>query len=230
MKMPHDRGGLRFFLVLFALARGAATPWTIFAGTPLLLLGVALHFWTKGCLRQNRIVARGGPYRFVRHPFYLANAMIDAALCVMSGWWVLWLALPFWWLAVYLPVIRGEERYLVAAFGTVYEEYRERVPCLIPRYRPLVPGAEGFSWSNPNIALEGEVFRALRLAAYPLLFLACTDLRVEGLSCFADASHAWPAAMLAALYAVAWGLKPRRKRQPESQAKERQRSTLAGAS
>lgn len=211
MKLPHNRGGLRFFLVLLALAGGAATHGTILAGTPLLLVGAALHFWAKGCLRQNRVVAQGGPYRFVRHPFYLANAMIDAALAVMSGWWVLQAVLPCWWLAVYLPVIRREERYLAAAFGSVYEEYRRRVPCLVPWRRPLPKTAEGFSWSNPNIISEGEPARALRLLAYPLLLLVATDLRNGGLACFAEGLHAWEPAVLAALYGLAWLGKPRRR-------------------
>jgi hypothetical protein len=220
MKLPHNRGGLRFFLVLLALARGATTPGTILAGTPLLLFATALHFWAKGCLRQNQAVAQGGPYRFVRHPFYLANAMIDAALAVMSGWWVLWAVLPCWWLAVYLPVIRREEQYLTAAFGSVYEEYARRVPRLVPwrwpaagdsagHPRPWV--AEGFSWSNPNIVSEGEPARALRLLAYPLLLLVAADLRGGGLACFAEGRHGWEPAVLAALYGLAWLVKPRRK-------------------
>jgi hypothetical protein len=212
MKLPHNRGGLRFFLVLLALGRGAATYSTILAGSPMLLLGTALHFWAKGCLRQNRVVAQGGPYRFVRHPFYLANAMIDAALAVMSGWWVLWAVLPFWWLAVYLPVIRREERDLTMAFGSVYETYARRVPCLVPwRWPGRGPcAAEGFSWHNPNIALEGEPARVVRLLAYPLLFLVATGLREGGLAYFADAWHGWEPALLAAMYGLAWSIKPSR--------------------
>ena len=178
MKSPLNRGGLRFCLVLTALLEGSATQATIAAGIPCLTLGIMLHFWAKGCLRQNVVIAMGGPYRFVRHPFYLANGLIDASLAIMSGWWLLQLVLPGWWLAVYLPVMRREENHLVGIFGSRYEEYRKRVPRLIPWRRPLPPGAEGFRWSNRNIAVEGEISRALRLAAYPVLFLVCLDLRV----------------------------------------------------
>ena len=129
MKSPLNRGGLRFYLVLIALLAGtlwarATSPSSILAGVPCLLLGVWLHTWAKGCLRQNRIIATIGPYRFVRHPFYLANALIDTALVVMAGWWPLAAAVPLWWLAIYLPVIRGEEHYLAENFPQDYPEYK----------------------------------------------------------------------------------------------------------
>src|SRR5258708_54701 len=131
MKSPLNRGGLRFYLVLLALLAGtlfanSTTPRSILAGMPLLLLGVSLHTWAKGCLRQNRFVATIGPYRFVRHPFYLANALIDTGLVTMSGLlahsacWPLAIVLPVWWLAIYIPVIRGEERYLAEKFPDEY--------------------------------------------------------------------------------------------------------------
>ena len=133
MKSPLNRGGLRSYLAATALIAGplaacTTTPRRILAGLPCLLLGAWLHTWAKGCLRQNRVVAQIGPYRFVRHPFYLANALIDAGIVIMSGWWPLAIVLPPWWLAIYLPVMRGEERYLVENFPDEYPEYKRRVP------------------------------------------------------------------------------------------------------
>jgi hypothetical protein len=206
MKSPSNRGGLRSYLVLIALVRGVATHWTIAAGVPLVVLGTALHFWAKGCLRQNLAVAKIGPYRFVQHPFYLGNGLIDAGIAVMSGWWVLELVLPVWWLAIYLPVMRREESHLTGVFGAVYREYRERVPCLVPWRRPLPRGSEGFRWDNPNIAAEGEVFRALRILMLPLL-LVCTDLRAEGLSRLADGVRLAELVGLGVLYGLLWASK-----------------------
>ena len=176
MKLPVNRGGLRFYLTLIALLWGAATTASIAAGCPTLVLGVLLHVWAKGCLRQNRVVAMGGPYRFVRHPFYLANALIDASIAVMSNWWLLQIALPIWWLAVYIPVIRGEERFLLESFPN-YADYRCKVPCLIPWRRPWPARGEGFSWRNPNIVSGQELPRALRALAYPLLLYVGLLLR-----------------------------------------------------
>ncbi len=185
MKSPLNRGGLRFYLVTIGLVvgtlwAGTTSPHTILAGLPFLILGAWLHTWAKGCLRQNRVVATIGPYRFVRHPFYLANALLDAGIVVMAGWWPLAPLLPVWWLAIYLPVIRGEERYLTENFPDDYPQYKRRVPGLIPRRRPLPYTGDGFRWSNPNIAGGEELPRVARILAYPLLFFVVQGLADHG--------------------------------------------------
>ena len=210
MKSPLNRGGLRFFLVLTAVSVGtfvcgATTPRSILAGLPLLCMGVCIHIWAKGCLRQNQFVATIGPYRCVRHPFYLANALIDSGLVVMSGWLPLAIIFPLWWLAIYVPVIRGEERHLSEKFPNVYPAYRRRVPCLVPWRRPLPYSGEGFRWDNPNIAGGEELPRAVRILAYPLLFFVALGLR-SGLSWFRDGWNLTGLSSLLALYAFAWQL------------------------
>ncbi len=212
MKSPLNRGGLRFFLVLVALLFGtllyrATTARSILAGLPILCVGVFIHTWAKGCLRQNQVVAMTGPYRFVRHPFYLANALIDAALVVMAGWIPLAIVLPVWWLAIYIPVIRGEERYLSEKFPDVYPDYRRRVACLIPWRRPLPYSGEGFRWSNPNIAGGEELPRAVRILAYPLLFFVAHGLRESGLVWLQNGWNLAGLAGLLTLYVFAWQLR-----------------------
>jgi hypothetical protein len=239
MKSPLDRGGLRFYLVTTALVAGTliagtTTPTTILAGLPCLLLGAWLHTWAKGCLRQNRVIATTGPYRFVRHPFYLANGLIDAGVVLMAGWWPLAIVLPVWWLAIYLPVIRGEERHLAENFPDEYPAYTRRVPCLIPWRRPLpsvrqafqpdpprcvcqadhgymvpepdVLGGDGFHWSNPNIAGGEELPRVARILGYPFLFFVVQGLRGGGLSWLNDGWNLTGLAGLIMLYVLAWEL------------------------
>ena len=211
MKSPLNRGGLRFYLVTSALFAGtlwarATSPNSILAGLPCLILGAWLHTWAKGCLRQNRVVAMIGPYRFVRHPFYLANALVDAGLVVMAGWWPLAVVLPLWWLAIYLPVIRGEERHLTENFPDEYPEYKRQVPCLIPWRRPLPYAGDGFRWSNANIAGGEELPRVARILAYPLLFLVVQGLRGSGLPWLNDGWNLTGLAGLIMLYVLAWEL------------------------
>jgi len=169
---------------------------------PCLLLGAWLHAWAKGCLRQNRVVATIGPYRFVRHPFYVANALIDTGLVVMAGWWPLAAILPLWWLAIYLPVIHGEERYLTETFADVYPEYKRRVPCLIPWRRPLPYNGSGFRWSNANIAGGEELPRVAKILAYPLLFFVGQGLSGSGMQWFDDGWNITSLAALIMLYVL----------------------------
>lgn len=125
---------------------GRAILYAAFAfGFGLVLVSTFLinHFDLFG-LRQVWLYLRGkpyttlqfrtpGPYRLVRHPLYV-------------GWFFAFWMTPtmtsahlFFALATtayILIAIRFEERDLVAEFGDTYEEYRERVPMLIPSGRP----------------------------------------------------------------------------------------------
>ncbi len=226
-KSPFGRGGLRYYLVLIvlinsaisqlpllkdapaavtALLKGNMTGLSILAALPLILLGTAIHFWAKGCLMQNRVVAVIGPYRYVRHPFYLANGLVDASIAVMSGWWLLMLLLPFWWLAIYIPVMRREEQHLIGIFGDGYRNYMKAIPRLIPFRRPLPANGQGFSWTNHNIAEGMEFPRMCRLLAYPLIFLLWSHLWANGKELLSDTYHLRLLALsaLIMLYGLSW--------------------------
>lgn len=186
MKVPYDRSGLRFYLTGFGLILGQATSTTILAGVPILYLGVILHFWAKGCLHQDAEVTRTGPYRFVRHPFYLATLMIDTGIVIMAGSWILAAIFPFWWFTIYIRTMRREEAYLARHFPEDLNAFRLRVPALFPLRRPLASVGKGFSWSNTNISEGSEISRALHIAVYPLLFHVVGRLRSDGWAFFAD--------------------------------------------
>jgi protein-S-isoprenylcysteine O-methyltransferase Ste14 len=182
-----------------------ATLSSILFSLPLLVAGILLHLWAKGCLRQNREVTMSGPYRFVRHPFYTANGLVDLAIAVMSGWWPLVAILPVWWLAVYIPVIRSEEAFLTREFGAVYDEYRRRVSMLLPLKTPLPVVSGGFSWNSRNIQSGVELPRILRLAAYPLLFAVWSEVVSDGMGFLFEAHHLnlWLLSVFAALHVLA---------------------------
>jgi len=81
---------------------------------------------------RGHAVAEGGPYRYVRHPGYLAMILFDLALSTLLGsWWAVLLGA----VCAVLMVIRTalEDKTLQAEL-TGYREYALRV-----RYR-LVPG------------------------------------------------------------------------------------------
>jgi len=197
---------LRTYLVLLALVFARPEHASIWWGIPLLLLGVALHVYAKGSLRQDEEVSMAGPYRFVRHPFYLANLLVDESIALMSACWPLVLLLPVWWLLVYLPTMRQEESHLSDLFPTVCPSYQRRVPRLIPLRRPLPPDGTGFSWKNRNIAADTVIPRALRMLGYPLVFLVWGEIRARGARAFSGGGVGMlcAASALLTLYALSW--------------------------
>ncbi|MEQ9200673.1 MAG: isoprenylcysteine carboxylmethyltransferase family protein, partial [Rhodospirillales bacterium] len=68
-----------------------------------------------------------GLYRYSRNPIYLALTLIYIGTSLIAGWfWPLLLLLPLLPLMHY-GVIRREEDYLSAKFGTEYQAYRKAV-------------------------------------------------------------------------------------------------------
>jgi len=82
-------------------------------------------------------------YRFVRHPIYVGWITLFWATPTMTGAHLLFALMTTAYILVAIPL---EERDLVAAHGELYEEYRRRVPMLVPalsaRERIEVPAGE----------------------------------------------------------------------------------------
>ncbi len=110
------------------------------AGSATVLASAGLAAWTLAVFRSWRLLPRiedqhelctAGPFRWVRHPIYLAMDLLAA------GTW-LWLpTAPVAASAVLVAVAgdvrgRGEERQLAAAFGSAYDRYRRRVRRFVP--------------------------------------------------------------------------------------------------
>ncbi|MBP7934366.1 MAG: isoprenylcysteine carboxylmethyltransferase family protein [Phycisphaerae bacterium] len=164
------RGLLRDGLIIASLVLADMKPSWLIAGLAVFILGALLHFWSKGCLVRNQVVTQVGPYRLVRHPFYLANFIIDLGICLISGSpWVTALYLPAF-LLTYIPVIRREENYLRSQHGPAYDAYARQVPMLIPWKINCLFGPLDSTWNN--IRRENEIPRLMRILAVPCYILA----------------------------------------------------------
>ncbi len=163
------RGLIRDAAILLALIFFAPDVRMMTIGAALFLLGTALHLWSKGCLVRNWTVTTTGPYNLVRHPFYLANLLIDEAICIISG--TVWLPVVcfFVFLFVYMRTIRKEEEYLKGVHGDAYAEYARKVPALVPYRLHALASPSGFAWDN--LQREGELWRLFRILAIPLYFV-----------------------------------------------------------
>jgi protein-S-isoprenylcysteine O-methyltransferase Ste14 len=112
-------------------------PGTVVAGAALAVAGVALAAaGVIGVIRHRTTIVphhrvaslvTTGAFRLSRNPMYTALAIAYLGVALLIGsWWpvALW---PLVLLAVYLLVIRPEERYLEQRFGSAYADYRARV-------------------------------------------------------------------------------------------------------
>ena len=131
---------------------GRAIVWSLFGfGWALVLVSTFLinHFDLFG-LRQVWLALRGrpytfltfrtpGPYRLVRHPLYVGWLFAFWMTPRMTSAHLLFAIMTT---AYILVAIRLEERDLVRAHGGAYEQYRQRVPMLIPFSRRPAAEAE----------------------------------------------------------------------------------------
>ena len=116
------------------------------SGGAVYALGVGLLAWTLRSLgtnltdtvvtRREHTLVTSGPYRWVRHPFYDAMALLILAIAlVAANWFVLVTgAIVFVLLAVRA---RTEEAQLLARFGEPYRAYRQRTGRFVPAMRPI---------------------------------------------------------------------------------------------
>jgi protein-S-isoprenylcysteine O-methyltransferase Ste14 len=146
--------GVALTAVALLWQRSRVQVWTLDGGwewatRALAIAALGLFGWGAVAMRDSdlfgvRAVTAGekeaapafvvrGPYRWVRHPFYLAvillfwsAADVTADRLLFNVLWTAWV-----WLGTKL-----EESDLVRDFGPVYEGYRRQVPMLIPRRRP----------------------------------------------------------------------------------------------
>jgi protein-S-isoprenylcysteine O-methyltransferase Ste14 len=84
--------------------------------------------------RQKHTLVTSGPYRYIRHPFYMSFAlgMIGAALAAANWFMLLAGLVP---LAFLMIRTRIEEEKLIARFGDQYRDYMQRVGRFLPRLR-----------------------------------------------------------------------------------------------
>jgi len=121
------------------------------AGQALRVLVVGLVYITRG--GQNRqpwasSLVETGIFGHSRNPLYVANMLILLGLALVHNGWVMYLLVLPVFAFVYVAIVRAEEQYLGARFGTAYNAYCERVPRWIPRLAGLSATIEqgSFNW------------------------------------------------------------------------------------
>jgi protein-S-isoprenylcysteine O-methyltransferase Ste14 len=118
-------------------------PWLRWAGAGLGALAGGLLLWTMATLGKNltdTVVTRKehtlvttGPYRWVRHPFYVALVLAVLANSLVAANWFLFACGVVVFCLIVLRT-RKEEENLLARFGDSYRELMERTGRFLPRF------------------------------------------------------------------------------------------------
>ena len=143
--------GLLLFVTTFAyLAVPASVQWAMieipipvrWIGAIAGLFSSVLMYWTLSSLGMNltdTVVTRAdatlvthGPYRWVRHPFYVTTALVMLSVTLLTANWLIGLGclVVLAMLAVRTP---KEERVLIERFGQNYLDYMAGTGRFFPR-------------------------------------------------------------------------------------------------
>ncbi len=148
--------GFAFAILYFWLARPT---WRFVAlGSILIVPGLLIRALASGHVRKNEALAMSGPYAYTRNPLYLGSLLIGIGFAVASRNMWIGLVLVLMFFVIYVPVIRGEERFLREKFPE-FEAYTQRVPRMLPRIVPAAAGDDGgFSF---ELYLQHREYNAL---------------------------------------------------------------------
>ena len=117
--------------------------WVRWSAVPVAVVGIAMMAWTLNTLganytdtvatRESATLVTRGPYRWVRHPYYVAAALVTASVAVFTDNAVIAVSGGAMMLVLVIRTGR-EEAELERTFGDAYREYRERVGAFCPRW------------------------------------------------------------------------------------------------
>jgi protein-S-isoprenylcysteine O-methyltransferase Ste14 len=114
------------------------------AGVALIALGLLIRALASGHVQKNEQLATTGPYAYTRNPLYLGSIIMAIGFGIAGrNWWIAAIIIVLF-IAIYLPVIHGEETFLRAKFPE-FEDYAAKVPRLFPRM-PTSRNQGTFSW------------------------------------------------------------------------------------
>src|ERR1700727_1085244 len=150
--------GFLFAVLYFWLAQPS---WRWLAVAAIVVApGLLIRALASGHVRKNEALATSGPYAFTRNPLYLGSLLIGVGFAVAARSWWVGIALVAMFFVIYLPVIRGEEKFLREEFPE-FEEYARQVPRIFPRVRPHSGAEEPAGGFSMDLYLKHREYNAL---------------------------------------------------------------------
>ncbi len=167
---------LGFLFAAFYIWRATPTWVSIAAGAVVAILGIAIRALASGHVQKDRVLTQTGPYAYVRNPLYLGSIVIGVGFAIAArDVWVVAVLIIFF-VAVYVPVIRGEENFLRGRFPE-YSDYTRQVPSLVPRTLWFRGVTSGFT---RELYLRHREYNSLLGAAAMLAVLIAKILWLPG--------------------------------------------------
>jgi len=156
--------------VLLGEPRWGEMPLAALHATGVLLVFAAVlgRFWAILYIggRKNAEVMQDGPYSICRHPLYLFSSLGVIGFGLLLGSLEIAAGLGLAVFLVLRHIAECEERFLCYKFGPAYEDYRARVPRMLPDLRLFR--------TTPAITVSVGTLR--RNSADALVFLAAIPL------------------------------------------------------
>jgi len=138
---------LHFAVAVVALAFAWPRTELLAGGAALVAAGLAVRAWAAGHLRKEQPLTTTGPYAHMRHPLYFGTAVILAGFAVACGRAWLALLLAAYFVFLFVPVMRREERERSKLTLEGYAEYAAQVPAFWPRLRAYKAAGGKFDFS-----------------------------------------------------------------------------------
>ena len=139
---------LGYALALVYVWLAAPTVTSIEVGAVYVAAGLLLRGFSAGHLRKQESLATTGPYDWTRNPLYLGSAVLACGFLVAGRSIVAAFLVAAYFLLIYPPVMRREERELRARFGAAFDDYAARVPLFLPRPAAVKQDGNGFQWKS----------------------------------------------------------------------------------
>ena len=119
--------------------------WLRWMGAVLGVAVVPLTYWVFRTIGRNisetvltketHELVTDGPYRWVRHPLYVAGSLLFVTASLLAANWFIGGITVVVIVMIVLVVIPKEEANLVETFGEAYRAYMKRTGRLLPRLR-----------------------------------------------------------------------------------------------